>query len=133
MKNTRKRKLHEVSGEPLPERQVVTKRRKLDRHALIDFFEKQIEEKAKDRRTKTKVKAKDDRIQFRFSGNDEKFSHVSPSLGLKVRRRFTVEEQTLVIFLRFGSLNSDARVWMTYSDIWKKTGVKIQSQLAIIN
>jgi hypothetical protein len=58
---------------------------------------------------------------------------VSPSLGLKVRRRFTVEEQTLVIFLRFGSLNSDARVWMTYSEIWKKTGVKIQSQLAIIN
>jgi hypothetical protein len=67
MRNTRKRKLHEVSGEPLPERQTLTKRRKLDRHALIEFFEKQIEEKAKDRRTKTKVKAKDDRIQFRFT------------------------------------------------------------------
>jgi hypothetical protein len=58
---------------------------------------------------------------------------VSSSLGLKVRRRFTVEEQALVIFLRFGSLNSDEKVWMTFTDIWKKTGVKIQSQFAIIN
>jgi hypothetical protein len=58
---------------------------------------------------------------------------VSSSLGLKVRRRLTVEEQALVIFLRFGSLNSDEKVWMTFTDIWKKTCVKIQSQFAIIN
>jgi hypothetical protein len=40
MKNNKKRKLHEVSGDPLPERQAVTKRRRLDKYALIEFFEK---------------------------------------------------------------------------------------------
>ena len=46
MKNSKKRKLNEVSGDPLPERQAVTKRRKVDKYALIEFFEKKIEEKA---------------------------------------------------------------------------------------
>ena len=125
MKNTRKRKLHEVSGEPLPERQPVTKRRKLDKHALIDYFEKQIEEKAQSRRSKKKPKAKPGSIHFNFTGYDEKSQHVGPSLGLRVRRKFTIEEQALVIFLRFGSLNSDANVWMTYSQIWRRTGFKV--------
>ena len=54
------------------------------------------------------------------------------TLGLKVRRRFTVEEQALVVFLRFGSLNSVSKIWMTYTEISKRTGVKIPSQLSII-
>jgi hypothetical protein len=54
------------------------------------------------------------------------------TLGLKVRRRFMVEEQALVVFLRFGSLNSDHKIWMTYTEISKKTGIKIPSQLSII-
>lgn len=72
MKNTKKRKLNEISGEPLPERQPVTKRRKLDKHALIEYFERQVEEKAQSRRSKKKAKAQPGGIQFSFSCNDEK-------------------------------------------------------------
>ena len=72
MNNTRKRKLNEISSEPLPERQPVTKRRKLDKHALIDYFELQVEEKAQSLRSKKKAKAQPGSIQFHFSCNDEK-------------------------------------------------------------
>jgi len=56
----------------------------------------------------------------------------SQSLGLKVRREFLEEVQALVIFLRFGSLNSDSQTWMRPTDVFKRTGVRMCSQLKII-
>ena len=60
MKNNKKRKQHEISGEPLPGRPAITKRRKLDKYALIEFFEKKISEKAKNRKQQTPEKVKSD-------------------------------------------------------------------------
>jgi len=43
-KNTKKRKLHEVSGEPLPERPPLTKRKRVGVWDLITYFEARVEE-----------------------------------------------------------------------------------------
>ena len=51
----------------------------------------------------------------------------------KTRIVHSLERQALVIFLRFGSLNSDSRVWMKAYDVYKRTGISIQSQWNIIN
>lgn len=52
--------------------------------------------------------------------------------GLKVRREFSEEMQALVIFLRFGSLNSDKSTLYRPSEVFKRTGVKMCTQLGII-
>ena len=41
--------------------------------------------------------------------------------------------QALVVFLRFGSLNSDAREWLRPTDVFKRTGVKLATQFHIIS
>ena len=47
---------------------------------------------------------------------------------LSVRREFSEAEQALVIFLRFGSMTTDEKHWMKPAEVFKKTGIKIQSQ-----
>lgn len=126
-KNIKKRKLHEVSGAPLPERPVITKRRNLATWGLITYFEARVEEGTKKREVKQRAR---DRIGLRL--NDSPSSAcASQALGLKVRRRHSTEVQALLVFLRFGSLNIDAKVWLTLSEIFKRTGVKPASQLKI--
>jgi hypothetical protein len=118
MKNNKKRKLNEVSGDPPPERQAVTKRRKVDKYALMEFFEKKIEEKALlKRHLKANEKAKPSAFKFQFN-NQVKSDRINSTLGLKVIKRFSVEMQALVIFLRYGSLNSDKNIWMKTTDIY---------------
>ena len=46
-------------------------------------------------------------------------------IRLIVRREFSEEMQALMIFLRFGSLNSDKRVWLSPSEVFKRTGVRM--------
>jgi transposase len=53
-------------------------------------------------------------------------------MRLIVRREFSEEMQALVIFLRFVSLNTDKRIWLTPSEVFKRTGVRMSSQLKII-
>ena len=40
--------------------------------------------------------------------------------------------QTLVIFLRFGSLNSDEKTWMRPTEVLKRTKVSMKTQWSII-
>jgi len=52
--------------------------------------------------------------------------------GLKLRKEISEEMQALVIFLRFGSLNSDKNAWHRPSEVFKRTGIKMCTQLGII-
>ena len=52
--------------------------------------------------------------------------------GLKLRKEISEELQALVIFLRFGSLNSDKTAWHRPSEVFMRTGVKMCTQLGII-
>ena len=52
--------------------------------------------------------------------------------GLKLRKEISEEVQALVIFLRFGSINSDKTAWLRPSEVFKRTGVKMCTQLGII-
>ena len=47
--------------------------------------------------------------------------------GLIVRKELTQEVQALVIFLRFGSINSDKREWLSPTEVFKRTGVKLST------
>jgi len=60
-------------------------------------------------------------------------THRRATCGLKVRRKFSVEMQTLIIFLRFGSIINDQNQWLRPRDVEKRTGVKVCSQVQIID
>lgn len=47
-------------------------------------------------------------------------------------KKIDIETQALVIYLRFGSLNSDSKVWLSPTQVFKRTGVKLCTQWAII-
>ena len=47
--------------------------------------------------------------------------------SLVVRKELTQELQALVIFLRFGSINSDKREWLSPTEVFKRTGVKLST------
>ena len=40
--------------------------------------------------------------------------------------------QALVIFLRFGSINSDEREWLSPTEVFRRTGVKLSTQHKLI-
>jgi hypothetical protein len=42
-----------------------------------------------------------------------------------VRKELTQELQALVIFLRFGTINSDRQEWLSPTEVFKRTGVKL--------
>jgi hypothetical protein len=66
-----------------------------------------------------KVKrSKDQQIPFRKS-KSRKYN------GLIVRKELSQEVQAMVIFLRFGSINSDKREWLSPTEVFKRTGVKL--------
>jgi hypothetical protein len=56
-------------------------------------------------------------------------THRRATCGLKVRKKFSVEMQSLIIFLRFGSVISDHYQWLRPRDVEKRTGVKVCSQV----
>lgn len=47
-------------------------------------------------------------------------------------RPHTVAQQALVVYLRFGSLSSDARSWHSSKEVFEKTGIKHPTQYQII-
>jgi hypothetical protein len=49
-----------------------------------------------------------------------------------LRREHSVATQTLVILLRFGTLSSDAHPWLRPTDVFKRTGIKLNTQHYII-
>ena len=124
--NNKKRKHPEVSGEPLPERPEVTKRRRLGNLELAEHFIARIEDKdhRKDQLTTLQLENK------RPNKSTDKTRLAT--CGLKVRRRHSLEMQTLVIFLRYGSLSTDAQPWLRASEVFRRTGVKVCSQQLIV-
>ena len=49
-----------------------------------------------------------------------------------MRKELSQEMQALVIFLRFGSLNSADREWLSPTEVFKRTGVKLCTQHKLI-
>jgi hypothetical protein len=47
--------------------------------------------------------------------------------GLIVRKELKQELQALVIILCFGSINSDKREWLSPTEVFKRTGVKLST------
>jgi hypothetical protein len=47
--------------------------------------------------------------------------------GLMVRKELSQELQALVIFLRYGSINNDQREWLSPTEVFKRTGVKLST------
>jgi hypothetical protein len=45
-----------------------------------------------------------------------------------LRREHSVATQALVILLRFGTLSSDAHPWLRATDVFKRTGIKLNTQ-----
>jgi hypothetical protein len=44
-----------------------------------------------------------------------------------VRKELSQELQALVIFLRFGSINNDQKEWLSPTEVFKRTGVKLST------
>ena len=79
----KKRKLYKVSGESLPKRTVITKRRNFGTWGLINYFEPRVEEGSKKRELKQRAR---NRITLRLN-NSSSSTCVSQALGFKVRMR----------------------------------------------
>jgi len=47
--------------------------------------------------------------------------------GLVLRKELTQEVQALVIFLRFGSISSDKHEWLSPTEVFKRTKVKLST------
>jgi hypothetical protein len=48
------------------------------------------------------------------------------------RKEHSLAAQAMVIFLRFGSLSSDEKPWLTSREVQKRTGILIASQYNIV-
>jgi transposase len=49
-----------------------------------------------------------------------------------VRKELSQEMQALLIFLRFGSINTDEREWLSPTEVFRRTGVKLSTQHKLI-
>ena len=49
-----------------------------------------------------------------------------------LRKEHSEATQAMVIFLRFGSLKTDKKKWLSPMEVQKRTGIKMCSQLMII-
>ena len=114
---SKKRKLNEIAGGAPVGRQPLTKRKFLRKDNLETFLEKEIHHGHLNERKKVK-RSKDQEIPFRKC-KSRKYH------GLIVRKELSQEKQALVIFLRFGSINSDQREWLSPTEVLKRTGVKL--------
>ena len=105
-------------------RQPLTKRKYVPDLFLQQYLEREIHHGHLNEVKKVK-RTKDQEIPFRKSKKPRYH-------GLMVRKELSQEMQALVIFLRFGSLNSDAREWLSPSEVFKRTGVKLCTQHKLI-
>ena len=120
---SKKRKLNEIAGAAPVGRQALTKRKYVPEFELQRFLEREIHHGHF--KVKKVKRVKDQEIPFRKSKSRRYH-------GLMVRKEMTQEMQALVIFLRFGSLNSDDREWLSPSEVFKRTGVKLCTQHKLI-
>ena len=50
-----------------------------------------------------------------------------------MRKRLTQEMQALIVFLRFGSMSTDEKTWLSVSEVFKRTGIKPSTQLEVFD
>lgn len=114
---TKKRKLAEISGDPLQGRQPLTKRRNNSQFDIINYFTRAIDAYRQPRTKRIKK---------------EKSFLLSKKRCLVVRREIPESLQAMVIFLRFGSLQDDSVKWHSATEVFRKTGVRLSTQWKII-
>ena len=120
---SKKRKLNEMTGDAPEGRGPLSKRKCVEELQLHEFLEREIAKSHK--KSKKLRRSKDQESPFKKT---KKPKHH----GLKVRKELSQEVQALVIFLRFGSINSDQREWLSPSEVFKRTGVKLSTQHKLI-
>ena len=116
----RVRRRQEMSGAPPQGRVAFTKRRRAPFQELISYLGEHIQHQPSRRPRSQNLKVKYGTLV---------------SKKYKVywgRRQHSLEVQALVIFLRFGSLCSDGQTWLRPTDVFRRTGVKLNSQHYII-
>jgi len=117
MLNPKKRKLQDMSGDPLQGRLPLTKRRHTPSYELIEFLSRGI---GSSHAYVSKRNKKAPNFQ------------ISKKKTLVLRRQLTESMQALVVFLRYGTLQDDSREWHTATEVFRRTGVKVQTQQGVI-
>ena len=118
--NSKKCKAGEVAGGLPDARPTLTKRQHLDPSDLIAFFGQHVDA----RRTQKPARARPEASLRRLLR--------SKDTRLQPRTQHSMGTQALVIFLRFQSLQTDARPWLAPTEVYRRTGVKLTSQWRII-
>ena len=116
---SKKRKLNEIAGGAPEGRGPLTKRKKITEFRLMKFLETEIHHGHLNERKRIK-RTKDQEVPFKKS-KSKKYH------GLMVRKELSQELQALVIFLRYGSINNDQREWLSPTEVFKRTGVKLST------
>ena len=102
---SKKRKLTEIAGVDPVGRGPLTKRKYMAEFQLQEFLEREIAHGHMQIKKKIR-RPKDQESPFKKSRKPRYH-------GLMVRKEISQEMQALVIFLRFGSINSDEREWLS--------------------
>ena len=116
---SKKRRLEEISGDPPAGRGPLTKRKYVPELQIQEFLEREI--------AKSHPKAKQVRRSKDLESLFSRFKRPKYH-GLVVRKELTQELQALVIFLRHGTINSDRQEWLSPTEVFKRTGVKLCTQ-----
>ena len=106
-----------MSGTELPQRRVAfTKRRMTSFQEIVTFISNRIQHWPERRKPRSKLK-------------DKYLSLLKMKNRVHLlRREHSVATQTLVIPNRFGTLSSDAHPWLWATDVFKRTGIKLNTQ-----
>ena len=116
---SKKRKLTEIAGGAPVGRGPLTKRKYVAEFQLQEFLEREIAH-GHMKNIKKIRRPKDKEIPFKKSRKPRYH-------GLMVRKEISQEMQALVIFLRYGSINDDNREWLSPTEVFKRTGVKLST------
>ena len=121
---SKKRKLREVTGQVMEPPPHLAKRRRFSASDVISFLRRQITEGA----------PVTNRRPSKSQGISS-FPDLFKSKGTKylLRRQHSISMEALVIFMRFGSLTNDNHKWLTATEVFKRTGVKIKTQWSMVN
>ena len=120
-RSSKKRKAEEVTGGLQVGRQPLTKRRCIQTIDLKRFLTDHVEEKHP---LKSPAKASMDKSLTLFRR--------SKATKIFLRKEHSAAAQALVIFLRFGSLSSDERQWLTPGEVQLRTGIAMATQHSIV-
>ena len=115
---SKKRSLAEMSGGALEGRGPLTKRKCMSEFQIQEFLEYEI---GKSHQKFKKEKRSKDLENLFSKSKKQKYR------GLIVRKELTQEKQAMVIFLRYGSINNDNHEWLSPTEVFKRTGVKLNT------